>query len=142
MPYEISKIDVWAGEVEHYPGALTRRLEALRQAGADLEFAIARPCADMPGNRILFVAPLVGAEQVAAAERIGLHKSAGITALRVSGPDRPGLLAEVAHLLADAGIIILGLSAAGIGDRCVFYFRFESGDDLRQAQEILERALA
>jgi predicted amino acid-binding ACT domain protein len=141
MPYEISRVEIWAGEVEHYAEDLARRFRVLKEAGASLEFAVVRQCPDMPGNRVLFVAPLEGAEQIAAAERAGLHHSKSICALRIGGPDRPGFLADVTGTLAEAGIAMLGLSAASIRDVCVLYLRLEGETDARRATEVLTSQL-
>ena len=39
---KIERTDVWAAELEDKPGALARKLNALADAGADVEFVIAR----------------------------------------------------------------------------------------------------
>jgi UTP:GlnB (protein PII) uridylyltransferase len=63
-------------------------------------------------------------------------------ALRVIGPDRPGLLAEIARTLADAGIRIDGLWAAALGGRAVQYVRLESYTAAKRAAQILTPKLA
>jgi hypothetical protein len=140
MGFEMTKVDVWVGEIEDRPGALATKLEAVMRAGADLDFMIARPLADRPGTGVLFIAPLYGAEQFRAAEDVGLKKSS-IQVLRIEGPDRPGLGAGVARTLAEARINIRGLSGAALGDRCLFYVRFDSNDDVVQAAQILTQIL-
>ncbi len=141
MAFEISRTDVWAGEIDIHPGALARQLEALRKAGVNLESAIVRPAAPLSSGGVLFVAPLVGPEQTRAAEKVGLRKTASIHAVRIAGPDRPGLLAEIARLLTDANLNIAGLSAASIADRGVHYFRFECAADAVRAVEVLTEKL-
>ena len=141
MAFEITRVSVWAGEIEDRPGALAETLEVLQRAGADLEFAIVRPSAPLSGVGVLYVAPLIGREQTAAAEEAGLRKAESLDSLRVTGPDRPGLLAGMSRVLANAGINISGLSLASLGERCVVYFRFERLADTDRAAEVLARAL-
>lgn len=137
MSFEVSRADVWAGEVADHPGELAKRLETLRRAGVNLESAILRPAAPLSGVGVLFIAPLVGTEQIAAAQQAGLRRTASIHAVRVAGPDRPGLLAEVAGLLSQERLNIHGLSSTAIDRRSVHYFRFECAADADRAVEIL-----
>ena len=62
MPYEITKVDVWAATIEDRPGGLAEKLEVLAEAGADLEFVIARRASESPGTGVVFMAPISGAE--------------------------------------------------------------------------------
>jgi hypothetical protein len=143
MGYDISTVDVWVGEVEDRPGALAEKLETLLRAGANIEFAIARPSSDVTSHStLLFVAPLIGPEQTKAAAEVGLVKSGTMHALRVIGPDRQGLLADMARTLADAGVHIDGLWAAALGGRAVQYIRLESYAAARRAAQILTPKLA
>src|SRR5512143_178449 len=101
MAFEITTVDVWTAELDDRPGTLAERMEALQRAGANLEFVILRPSADVMANTgLLFVAPVVGAAQCRAAEDVGLQKDMSLHALRVVGPDQPGLVAGIARLLA------------------------------------------
>lgn len=140
MAFEITRVDVWVGEIEDRPGALCEKLNTVMRAGADLDFMIARPLAEGPGRGVLFVTPLHGPEQERAADEVGLRKS-HTQILRVEGPDRPGLGAGMTCTLAEAGISVRGLSASVLGDRCLFYIRFDSQDDLVRAAQILTREL-
>lgn len=137
MAFEISRVDVWAGELGYDPQALARQLETLEAAGLNLEFAIVRPSGSKPGNTVLFLAPVKGPAEEAAAQAAGLHRSEHIHCTRIMGPDRPGLLAEIARCLGDAGLVIEGLSAASIRDGCVLYLRCESKRDADRAAELL-----
>jgi len=136
MAFELTKVEVWAGELPDQPGALAEKLTAIMRAGANLDFVIVRPLGEKPGSGVMYVAPLRGEAQTKAAQEVGLSKT-GIHALRVEGPDRPGLGAGIAKTLADAGINIAGLSAAAVGDRALFYIRFGSQDDLVRATQVL-----
>ena len=139
MDWKIAKVDVWAGEMADRPGALARKLNALQDAGANLEFVIARK--GQPGKGVVFMAPLKGAAQVRAAKSAGLAKATSMHSLRLEGPDRRGLGALITAALADAGINLRGLSAAALGRRHVTYFAFDGADDARRAASILKKAL-
>ncbi len=140
MPYKISKVDVWTGPIEDKPGGLAVVLDALSAAGAQLEFLLARR--DVPGKGVVFLAPLKGAKQTAAAKNACLAKGADLAALRIDGPDKPGIGATVAKALAAASINLRGLSAAAIGRQSVFYLAFDNKDDAAKAQRALAKALS
>ena len=140
MGFEITKEDVWVGEIEDCPGALGAKLGAVMRAGANLDFMITRPLADRPGTGVLFIAPLHGAEQASAAKEVGLRKSR-IQILRIEGPDRPGLGAGISSTLADAGINISGFTGTALAGRCLFYLRFHSSEEVVRAAQILTQIL-
>jgi hypothetical protein len=140
MGFELTKVDVWAGELQDRPGALAEKLTAIMDAGANLDFVIVRPLGEKPGLGVLYVAPLHGDQQTRAAGEAGLSRT-GIHALRAEGPDKPGLGAGIAKTLADAGINVAGLSAAAVSDRALFYVRFGSNDDLVKATQVLTKHL-
>jgi hypothetical protein len=138
MDFEITMVDVWTAELEDRPGTLAEKVEALQRAGANLEFAILRPSADVLSSiGLLFVAPIVGPAQTRAAEEAGLKKNLSLHALRIVGPNRPGLIAGIARTLADARINVTALWAAAIGERGALYFRFESNAEARRANQLL-----
>lgn len=139
MNWKMTKVDVWAGEMEDRPGALAEKLEAVRKAGANLQFVIARR--DKPGKSVVFLAPLKGASQVRAARQVGLAKATSLYSLRLEGPDRRGLGGLITRALAEAGINLRGLSAAALGRSHVTYFAFECAEDARRAGPVLKKAL-
>ncbi len=141
MPFEISRADVWVGEVEDRSGALHERLEVLHQAGVDLEVALVRPAAPLSGTGVLFVTPIVGVEQTRAARQCELRQTESIHAVRIFGPDRPGLIAEIARIIAAMGINLNGLSSAALVGHSVHYFRFECASDADRAVKILKAKL-
>jgi hypothetical protein len=141
--FEIARVQVWVGELEDRPGALASKLAHLMTAGgANLEFIIARPLKDQPGRGLLYVAPLLKPEATRIARDIGLHPSETIHALRLAGPDRPGLVAGIAGTLAESGINITGLTAAATQGRAIAYLRFSSPADADAAATVLTPALA
>jgi hypothetical protein len=142
MAFEITKVDVWAGEMADRPGALADKLDALSTAGANLDFVIARRQPDKPGTGVVFLAPLEGSRQIQAAQSAGVDKAAGLRSIRVVGPDRPGLGTAITKAVGGAGINMRGLSAAAVGDRCVVYLAFETDADADRAIDVLKPVLA
>ena len=142
MAIQISKIDVWAGEIGDRPGGLNEALEALSEAGASLEFVIARSAPEKPGAGVVFLGPLRGAAQSRAAKNAGLAKTSSLLSLRLEAPDRAGLGARITQAVADAGINMRGLWAAALGRRSVCYLAFDSDAEARKASRLLTKALA
>jgi hypothetical protein len=141
MPYEITKVDVWAATIKDQPGGLAAKLEALADAGASLEFVIARRAPESPGKGVVFVAPIRGAAQQGAARKAKFRKAKSLCSLRVSGSDKAGLGARITQAIADAGINMRGLSAAALGRKCVVYFAFDSAADASKAARVLRKTL-
>ena len=142
MAVQITKADVWAGEIVDQPGGLAEKLEAIAKAGGNLEFVVARRQPDIPGTGVVFVAPLKGAAQVRVAKQIGLSKTDSLHSLRLEAPDRPGLGAKITRVVADAGVNLRGLSAAALGRRSVVYFAFDTQADAKKASQALKKALS
>ena len=141
MAYEITKEDVWAGELEDRPGAVAEKLEAVSRVGVDLDFMIARRAPENAGTGVVFMAPLRGEESVRAARQAGLSPLTSTFTLRVEGPDRPGLGALLTWAVADEGISMRGISGAKQGERSVFYLALDSAADADRASEALANAL-
>jgi hypothetical protein len=141
MAYTVKKVDVWAGEIADRPGGLASTLTAMSKAGANIEFVIARRAADKPGTGVVFLTPIKGAKQKGAAQQAGLATSESLHSVRVEGPDRGGLGAQMADALAGAGINLRGISAAALGRRAVSYLAFDSAADSDAAVKILKKAL-
>src|SRR3970040_772576 len=141
MAYSVKKVDVWAGDIADRPGGLAATIAALSSAGANLEFLIARRAPDKPGTGVVFVTPIRGAKQKAAALGASLSLSDSLHSVRVEGPDRAGLGAKMTGALADAGINLCGVSGASVGRRAVTYFGFDSGADADTAVRSLKKTL-
>jgi hypothetical protein len=141
MAYTVKKVDVWAGEIADRPGGLAGTLATLSNAGANLEFLVARRAPDKPGTGVVFVTPVKGVKQKAAAQQAGLGTSEGLHSVRVEGPDRAGLGARMTDALAEAGINVRGISAAAIGRRGITYFAFDSAADSDTAVRLLKKVL-
>ena len=80
MKVDVSRVDVWAASIKDRPGSLAEKLDALAQAGADLEFAISRRV--KPGKGVVFVTPIKGPRQIRAARKAGLEKTKSLHGIR------------------------------------------------------------
>jgi hypothetical protein len=141
MAYSVTKVSVWAGEIEDQPGGLAQKLDPLTKAGASFEFIISRREPDKPGTGVVFLTPIKGAKQSRAASEAGLSTSDSLQSVRVEGPDKAGLGAKMTQALAGAGINLRGISAAALGRRSVTYFAFDNVSDADQAVRLLKSAL-
>jgi hypothetical protein len=141
MAYTIKKVDVWAGEIADRPGGLGATVEALSNAGADLEFLISRRAPDRPGTGVVFLTPVKGTKQKNAAQTAGLSTTDSLHSVRVEGPDRPGLGTTLTRALRDSGINLRGVSAAALGRRMVTYLAFDNAADADQAIRALKKVL-
>ena len=93
----VEHVDVWAATIEDRPGDLAHVLAELREAGADLHFIIARRTE--PGKGVVFVTPLRGDREIAAAAQVGFNVARTLHSVRVMGHDRPGIAAELTRSL-------------------------------------------
>lgn len=141
MAVEISKVDVWSGEIKDRCGGLAEKIEAVAEAGANLEFVIARRAPDKPGSGLVFMAPLRGAAQIEAAKAAGLAKDPKVYTLRLEAPNRLRLGAKITRAVADAGINMRGLSGTALGRRCAIYLAFDSSVHAEKARRALKKAL-
>jgi hypothetical protein len=132
---------VWVGEIKDRPGGLGQKLEALADAGANLEFVISRRAPEKRGKGVVFLAPLRGAKQTAAAKKAKLKRAGTLHSLRLEGPDRAGLGARITEAIREAEINMRGLSAAALGKRMVCYLAFDSAADATKARAALTKAL-
>jgi hypothetical protein len=138
MALTVTRTDVWAASIVDEAGGLAAKLVALADAGAQLEFVVARRAPDQPGTGVAFVAPLKGAAQLKAAKKVGFQKTPTLHSVRIEGPDKPGLGAQLTQALAQVGINLRGLSAAAIGKRCVVYLAVDTAADATKAARVLK----
>jgi hypothetical protein len=139
METVVEHVDVWAASIEDKPGGLAGVLATLRDVGADLQFIIARRAPQEPGRGVVFVTPLQGDREIAAAAGVGFNVTQSLHSVRVMGRDRPGAAAELTQKLADAGMNLRGFSASVIGSQFVAYVAVESLDQANKALEILNK---
>ena len=140
MDLLVERVDVWAAPIQDQPGGLSKTLTGLREAGADLNFIIARRDSDKSGEGVLFVTPLQGDKEIQAATNLGFNVTSSVHSLRIEGKNEPGLAAVITDKLAEAGINLRGFSAAVIGARFVVYIGFDSAEDAEKATGILQTA--
>ena len=133
----VEHADVWAATIEDKSGALAFVLAELREAGADLQFIIARRAE--PGKGVVFVTPLRGDREIAVAAQVGFNVAYTLHSVRIMGRDRPGIGAELTQKLADGGINLRGFSASVIGIQFLAYAAVDSLDDANKVIEILEK---
>ena len=139
MALTITRMEVWSATIEDRPGGTAEKLEPLAQAGANLEFLLARRAPEQPGSGLLFVAPVKGARTMKAAREAGFAKSEDIHTLRIEGSDKTGLAAELSRALMESGINVRGLSAAAIGRKFIAYLALDTAEDAKKATAVLKK---
>lgn len=127
------RVDTWAASIPDRSGALAGKLRALAAAGVNLELVIARRKGDEPGQSVVFVTPIVGAKQIAAASTAGFTKSSSLHTLRIEGPDKSGQFAQVATALAEKGLNLRGLSACALGKKFICHVALDTEADAVKA---------
>lgn len=139
MDLIVERVNVWAASIRDEVGGLAQLLKGLSEAGADLDFILARRTAEKPGLGVVFVTPLRGDREVAAAAELGFNVTSSVHSIRVEGDNRPGVAAEVAEKLSDAGINLRGFSTAIIGARFIIYIGLDSAEDAKTAVNIIQQ---
>jgi hypothetical protein len=137
MALKVERVDTWAASIDDRPGGLAQKLESLAEAGANLEFVIARRAPDQPGTGVVFVTPIKGVAQARAARAAGFARSKSLHTVRVEGVDKAGQGARITSLLADKGLNLRGLSAAALGKKFVCHVALDSAGDATKAARIL-----
>ena len=94
MELIVEHAEVWVASVQDKPGAVAGKLSTLAEAGADLGFVIARRAPEKPGTGVVFVTPLRGDEQIAAAAQVGFATTNSLHSVRIEGPNKAGIAAE------------------------------------------------
>ena len=85
----------------------------------------------------LYVAPLTGNGELAAAKAVGLHEVNEPIVMRVEGDDKAGLGGRVTQAWEMAGINLHGLVMSVISGKFVGYATFDSVADANKAATIL-----
>jgi hypothetical protein len=136
----IERTNVWAASIQDEPGCLAAMLARLGQAGADLDFVLARRAPDKPGTGVVFLTPLRGDREIDAAAFWGFNVVSSVQSIRVAGQNTPGIVADLTNKLAAAGLNLRGLSGAVAGARFILYIGFDSAEDAAKAIDILQQA--
>lgn len=139
MDLLVERTDVWAADIQDRSGGLAEVLDALREAGADLQFIIARRKSDKPAAGVVYVAPLQNDREIRAAAQVGFNLAQGLHSVRIMGLTRPGIAAELTKKLAAGDINLRGFSASEIGAQFVAYIALDSLGDANKAMEILSK---
>ncbi len=137
MALRMHRVQVWSADVPERVGAAAAKLEVLARAGANLEFVFTRPSPNAPGNTVVFLAPIEGPEQTAAAQAAGFTPAQDTAMLCVEGQNRSGIGFELMSRLAVAGLNLGGLSISLVGDRFAAYLAFDDTDTAMQAIQVL-----
>lgn len=139
MALSAAKERVWVASIKDEPGALAAKLTALAEAGADLGFVIARRSDKKKAGGVVFVTPLKGRKQLAAARKAGFRTTGHLHSVCVEGSDKPGLGARITTALAEAGINLRGLSAAAIGRKMVCHVAVDTSRDAAKVIRVLKK---
>src|SRR5207248_7024030 len=91
MSFKMQRVHVFHAQVEDKPGGISGKLKRLAEAGAHLEYVYSQRSDTKPGVGDLYVAPLHGNGEVAAARAAGMHEVSEPIVMRVEGDDRAGL---------------------------------------------------
>ena len=129
--------EVWAASIEDKPGALAQKLSILAEAGADLDFVIARRSAEKPGTGVVFVTPLRGDREIQAATEAGFEVTRHLHSVRIEGANKPGIAAVVAQKIGEAGVNMRGFSGAVIGARFVLHVGVDSDEDAKKVIRVI-----
>ena len=136
----VERVDVWAAPIRDEAGSLANLLIGLREAGADLDFVVARRAPDKPGKGVVFVTPLRGDMEIAAAAQLGFNTTDSVYSVRVEGPNQRGITAELTEKLGAAGIAVRGCTASVSGARFVAFIGLDNSEDAAKAADILKQA--
>ncbi len=140
MELIVERVNVWAASIPDEPGGLAHVLAGLSEAGADLNFCIARRAPEKPGTGVVFVTPLRGDREIAAASLLGFNVTKSLHSVRVVGENIPGIAATLTEKLAAAGINLHSFSGAVIGTRFILYIALDSEEDAEKACKIIQQA--
>ncbi len=135
----IEKIDIWTAELDDKPGATTGLFSVLAEAGADLQFALARRQPDKLGKAILFVSPIKSGKQEEAARRAGFAPRQDVVGLRATADNRPGLGHQITQALGAAGLNLRAISAHVLGKQCSVVIAFDNAADADKGSQILRQ---
>jgi len=139
MALTATKAEVWAVDIDDRAGGVADKLDSLAKVGASFEMVLARRTPETPGKGMMFVTPVKGAKVIRAARQAGMGVPQSIHSVRIEGTDRPGLGAQIARTLGDAGISFRGISGAAIGRKFVSYIACDSQEDQARAIAALKK---
>ena len=138
MSLTVTKMDVWAAQIEDKPGGLAKLLGTLAGAGANLECVVARRDPSNAGKGVAFLTPVKGPNVRKAAKAEGLASAEKLATLKVEGNDAPGLGFRITSAIADSGVNLRGVSGAVVGRKFVAYLGFDGNADADKAARALK----
>jgi hypothetical protein len=139
MSLIVEREDVWVAGIADKPGTMADKLATLAEAGADLDFVIARRSPEKRGTAALFVTPLQGDREIDAASEAGFSVTSRLHSVRVQGENEPGIAAKISARLAKAGLNLRGFSGAVIGKQFVVHVGLDSKEDADKAIKVLKK---
>ena len=139
MTMSIKKVDLWTAHLADRPGAMATKLALLASAGANLEYLHARRTPEIFGKGLLSVWPIKGAKQLRAAAEAGFARSHGPVVLRLEFPDRPGLGAQFALALSDAGINVRAFTTVDVSKKGLSFLTLDNQKDAEKAVRLLKK---
>lgn len=137
MSFKMQRVHVFHTEVEDQPGGISSRLKKLAEAGAHLEYVYSQRSDTKNGMGDLYVAPLHGSSELAAAREAGMHEVNEPIVMRVEGDDKAGLGGRLTQAWEMAGINLHGLVMSVVNGRFVGYATFDTVSDANKAATIL-----
>jgi len=139
MKLEVTRVEVWIASMKDTPGALAAKLNLVSQAGANLDFVFARQSPEKPGTGVVFLAPVKGAKQAAAARKAGFKKGKRLFTICVSGPNKAGMGTAITGAVAEAGLTMQGFSAHVIGRKFVLHIAFKTTAAATKAARVIRK---
>lgn len=139
MKISVASTVLWAASIDDKPSSMSDKIQALAEAGADLEFLMARRAPENPGKGVVFVAPLNGVKQCRAAVNNGFIRTNSLHAIRIEGTDKPGIAARLTQAIGSAGVNLRGFSATVIGRKFLAYAAVDDIDDEKAVLKALKK---
>ena len=137
MSFKMQRVHVHHTEIKDEPGGIAARLKSLAEAGAHLEYVYSQRSATKPGYGDLYVAPINGNGQLAAAKAVGLHEVSEPIVMRVEGDDKAGLAGKLTNAWELAGLNLHGMVMSVFSGKFVGYVTFDTAADANKAATIL-----
>ena len=139
--FTIKKFPIWCAEIDDVVGATTGLFKVLADAGADITFALGRPQSTKPGKALLFLSPIKGKEQEAAAAKADIVFRPDVVGVEVQGPNRKGGNFKLAAALAHANLSVRALVTTVIGEKFTAVFALQSEEDADEAIKVLRKVV-
>jgi hypothetical protein len=137
MSFKMDRVHVWSVLVDDKPGGVSGKLAALADAGTNLEYVYTQRLPDQQGMGVLYVASIVGHEQVKAAKAAGFKEVFDPIVMRLEGDNKAGLAHRLKQEWAKAGLNLHGSILAVLGERFIGYITFDTVEDANKAATIL-----